>query len=467
MPLPLFLQLTDGVETVDFNDGVTCRCLRDFWTPQVSRRRRSSAGGFSAYEDADEEIAITVYGSTAAAVLATVARITRLVEQAERWSDGEAVAPVRLRFQPNSSGLIAPLEALVLGPSGDSTVSLSSQIHLVGLTYQAEVRVLLRRRGLWVGQVQAATAVATSTPGAMTATFPSALAGLHPLRIDLAASSTTIDSGAVGATYLAVAPSANDIGLASWSPFDLVGDASAVGGSVVQTESVAGFVDEKIGLFQFTLPAGVAGTSLLGVWVTVALSAAGPRPEIELSLVDLDNLTHRTETAPVTVDNTFSQPRAQFVGILPLPPGVTKPYLQVYNRTPAITGPASRVRINVAMVAALDRPGVQVLAFPLGPYAYRVAGGQPTSFTATIDPAPLHELDPVVYETGNTVPATRPLTALGDLMLSTTGNQVVARLLGCGLGATGAGDWRLIDLAGAPYSWTMTATRYRSFLTPE
>ena len=141
------LKISDGTTTVDFLATPAVYRVSD-WTPAVAQARRGELGGRGPYEDAVEEMVISVKSSTA---LADLSIVQYLMDQAARWSKGEPVAAVLLHYQVVSGS--EELKAVITGQAGDAPmVELPSNFVYASQTGVIDGVVLrFRRQGLWLG----------------------------------------------------------------------------------------------------------------------------------------------------------------------------------------------------------------------------------------------------------------------------------------------------------------------------
>lgn len=178
------LKLVGTGVTIDLLDGVNYALTA--WAPAVSARERSLLGGYSPYLDVTERLSVNVFGTTAGTTLAALDDINVLLEQAEAWSMGDAVAPVIMKVQVEGSVLAEPLEAVVLGRPGDGTaITLQPSFNHDLLLYEiTNVEVELVRRGLWLGpETDRTMQGATVNPAVMTIDMGGELRRLSPTAV--------------------------------------------------------------------------------------------------------------------------------------------------------------------------------------------------------------------------------------------------------------------------------------------
>lgn len=183
MPTATFttIALTDGITTLNLGSGTAYEVRDDGWAPQVAARRRDDLGGKGSYADVDEEMIVNVIGSTGTVMLTNAAALSQMLDQADAWSNGDPAAlPVYLQVQPKGSTLTAPVQALVLGRSGDTLMILPSDYtdHLVGNAIE-EAHIRLTRQGAWLDQTASIGASSITVPGSLM-TCPAAPAQVIP-----------------------------------------------------------------------------------------------------------------------------------------------------------------------------------------------------------------------------------------------------------------------------------------------
>jgi hypothetical protein len=153
------LKLVSGSVSATIASGSTATNYMleyDRWAPSIAGMRKSPFGGVSLYNDVEEEMTLHIKGATAAAAYSNLATISRLMDIADRWSNGENVSPVFIEYAPQGSTVSsdsAPLKAIILGrASGDesSGTQLDVQFNEAGNYFVIKnVRIRFWRRGVW------------------------------------------------------------------------------------------------------------------------------------------------------------------------------------------------------------------------------------------------------------------------------------------------------------------------------
>jgi len=194
-PAP-YIVLVNDVGTVTIQDGTlggltSYPLSRGTWAPAVAGLRRKILGGWSLYEDVMEELEVNIVGSSASDCYSKLDTLVRLLDQADRWDQGENVSPTLLKYAPQGSTIHSnstPLTALVLGRArGDETgaAKLPVRYDQGGLSFWIpNIRIRIMRRGLWTGATESASATAVANPALLTVSMPSSPATIGPLKVE-------------------------------------------------------------------------------------------------------------------------------------------------------------------------------------------------------------------------------------------------------------------------------------------
>lgn len=183
------LRLTNGAETIDLNDGEYYGLIEG-WVPRVARRRSSELGGRSVFEDVQETIPIRISGSTEAEALAKLARIASALDRVAQFAQGNEIAPWVIEYQPEGSTLSAPVQALIVdtAAAGQDLIQLPVTFNKYIRAYEINpVYVPLTRRGLWLGEIQAAKDNGAENPSVITVDLIESLPVPGPTQIKLTA----------------------------------------------------------------------------------------------------------------------------------------------------------------------------------------------------------------------------------------------------------------------------------------
>jgi hypothetical protein len=139
------ITLTDGTTTLNLNDGSAYVLDADGWSPRVAVRRATVIGNQCPYENAVEEISISVLGSSPSNAISNLNTLINLVEQAARYANGDNVAAVTLQVEPQ--GVTAgQWKALVYSGEVDLPKNWADNLPTNEIS---GVSLRLMRRGLW------------------------------------------------------------------------------------------------------------------------------------------------------------------------------------------------------------------------------------------------------------------------------------------------------------------------------
>lgn len=187
--MAMYLKITDGTTTIDLlgNDATNnFNLLAASWAPNVAKRKQGKLSGQWA-EDVVESIPLYVQSDTdAATILANLNTLAALLDQAQRWNDGENVAAVTIRYSPNSDTNY--LETVILGPSGNGVElppTFSDDLYQNAVD---GVRLNFKRRGAWYGarvQTSSPTDTSSGNPDLISLTWGTDVALPSPVEFDV------------------------------------------------------------------------------------------------------------------------------------------------------------------------------------------------------------------------------------------------------------------------------------------
>lgn len=247
------LQITDGTTTVDFADGNGYQLYYDGWSPTVAARRTGMFGA-GPYAEVVETMTIRVYADNVATCLTRLGALAALLDQAKRFSRGEAVDPVVIKYATRDGGYSAnPLQALILGaPDGAAPVTSPGNFDYVGTTVEVKpVQIVFVRRGLWLAAEDSGNNMQTypgDTPLTVTLTGSPIVPSPVRLEMDVDAHTTTTANGFIctttAASRLIITNMGDDytsVSKPSGGSFAAAAGTGSVGTNVLQlTPSVAG-----------------------------------------------------------------------------------------------------------------------------------------------------------------------------------------------------------------------------------
>jgi hypothetical protein len=472
-----YLAFTDGTTSCVFHDGSNgatfYRVDDGGWAIGVANARRAQLGGRGPYDDVAEEMTLTVVGSTAQVAIDNLETLNNLMDQAGRWSRGENVSAVLVKYSPygsTTSSAASPLQAAVL----EGVVAPGAKFPTAGIFkgtagYQiAGVRLRFRRRGLWLASGEDANTPAASSNGELiTFTMAASTATRSPTRLAL----TNYGWGHFGNVWFhggfmllgePVGGSAPIMILAAEggtaTGYTAVADAAANarGGSVLRysptgtTETISGPI--------FSLSASLPGnTRLASIFANVRPSAT-----VSFSM----RVAHNTSgflayTRPVQIPaNANAYPYWVFCGTVQI--SITN-QATFFLYTTATAG-SSSMDIDSLVIADVD--AVQVVGLP-GPGDDDERTGTGAASTLTHNHNLLTDLAPEFNFASN---PTYDIRYDGDAVFTTRAASLYGLLLATGGGSTGSAgnEWRQANTTSdAVLSNTWTATRRTAYRVPE
>ena len=203
----LTLRLTDGETTIDLVDNESFSLAEGGWSPSIAKRRVSQLGGYGPYSPVAETISLYVFGETAAEAIQNLEALVLLMDQADAWSLGDRVDPVRLQVQVQGSILDEPVESVILGRVSDEAplVATPPTFNDTLTVFQiGPITLNFVRQGLWYGEEEEAAAPSAQvTPSIFTVDLGDPEVVLSPTRIEFtgfSASTQLLGSSIVGLT---------------------------------------------------------------------------------------------------------------------------------------------------------------------------------------------------------------------------------------------------------------------------
>lgn len=443
------LVVTDGTTTATLTDGTNYQLIDGGWSPTVAPLRASTLGGSGPYADVTEQITVNVRGSTGATCLANLAKLSQLLDQAERWARGEPVTAVLLTCQPQGSTQGAALSCVILGRAGETAVNPPATFNDLLMIFEIpNVQLSFKRRGLWLEAIETLEATgAVANPGIRTGTFASAAAVSSPAKAVL-----TFPSDADVTQYLILwANHASRIAL-----IEAEGMAGYQYTSVADTTYIArgGNVLRYTPTDLLSTSAGwVALTTLttcrrVAIWAAVRNNSATATWTIRARLTSgTSNPTYYS--SGVLLDTASTTPRIMFLGIITMP---TYPaYINVYVQASTITGPPT---LDIDYFAVLDITDEMAGALTAG-----LSGSGASGTAITIDAQPLTYPGPTVKKTVSAGIA--EMSYLGDAFLTVNGSYLATAYL-----ATEDAYWCSRTTSTAD-TYTLTASRWKAHTVPE
>lgn len=383
----LYLAFTDGTTTVTINDGTTTSntnypLVRDNWAPNVATVKQSLLGG-SKYTDVTEEFTIHIKASDEATLYSNLQTLNNLLEQATRWAKGEKnVSPVVVKYVPRGSTIHSnstPLQALVLGiePGNDtSSVGLPVTFNNTDLHfYILNVRVRFKRRGLWLGATESASAAAAANPSVLVVSMPSSPNVPGALQVDFTGFTTVAGTGDLvmphtgflvicanptTAINVQQADSPVSQSLAASLTATLTADstARASGGNVYRLDYV-GVAADGAALLRYELPVAMQNTKRIGVFLNYRNNTASDYTISAQGWKVVDRFA--LSTPNMYIAPTVSDPTPVFLGILANNYGFDTIQITV-TRGATIAG-AQTIDLDTVVFVDMDSPYCHIISF--------------------------------------------------------------------------------------------------------
>lgn len=466
MPAALsVLTITDGTTTATLTDTAKYGLLADGWAPQVAARRTSVLGG-RPYASTTEEIRLNVYGTTMANAFANLAIIAQLIDQADRWYRGEAVAPVRIEYLPQGSILAATVRTLVFGFAGDAgPVALPGNFNDRLMLYEiSDVSIRFVRDGAWYGTEEFLVTGTAPLTSVNSGPFTNSATHLSPVKVEIGPLPESGTIPAYDTGYLLLADRAARLQV-------IEAEAAMAFGSFT-TDADAAREPSGTGVLVYTPPdtlenfSMIASVSLgtpryVGIVAAIRNSHATTtfQVRVELNGSHGPSSVSQGSTRPYFVDASTTDPRIVLLGVVTCNDDPVA--IRVLVQASAAAGTLS---IDYFALINLDDPTSRIVA--IGPISIVDGIPSPHESKLTIDPQPLTSRTPRVrqidYASGSTNYAIVEWYR-GDAFLLSLGTDIAA--VYCGRNASG-GYWRVWDGVAAQTA-TITFTRWPAYLAPQ
>lgn len=343
------LRITDDTTTINFYGDDNYKLIYESWSPQRAQRRASNLGGLTPYTDPVETIPILIRGDSAVQVYEKLEVLSDLLDQAERWAQGDVVSAVKLVFQPDGSTLTNPLEAVILGPGGNKMLSIPDKFAEVGRNGYVLSPIIIRvlRSGLWLGDSEAkSSSASTSNPEIVTtASFTDTPNILSPMDIQFLVNGATGSSGyeiiillqnEADKLYFTEAEDLSLTAVGGTSTFASAVVATASGGDVARFTFSAG---TDYGFATDTSVATDANIGTLGLYV-IADNNTGSDLTLQARTTPLTSSRALVYGPTVLVPSSASYPDIYFLGLIANQPDISRldVYIRAADTTEAVTG---------------------------------------------------------------------------------------------------------------------------------
>lgn len=233
-----YAALTDGTTTITFASPGTLGWYRieTGWTPKISQLSTNWFGSRGAYDDVVEEIPVSIGGSSAAHLYANALALKNLLDQANRWNNGESVTAVNLKYSPQGASIssaASPLQVPVWNTSLEMSRNITNIPDGTGQKWAMSSNMVLTRLGTWL--YTSTSGSATGLNGSVVAISLSAASSLSPTNFVV----TNVGTGASKPYGIGISESASGIIVSSpdtltATGFTTVAKTYGRGGSVLQ-----------------------------------------------------------------------------------------------------------------------------------------------------------------------------------------------------------------------------------------
>lgn len=455
------LKITDGTTEVNFLTDAAYRVSK--WAPAVAVRRAGELGGRGPYEDVVEEMEISISGASALAKLET---LQQLFDQATRWSRGEDVDAVLLRYEPVAAS--SELKVVILGPPapGEAMIELPPNYTLSPVVSMIDPVVLrFRRTGLWLGEETTAQSSSTGVQFRNSITL-------------------TGTAGSVESPFALVLQTMPDYEKVIYDSFILVSSATTAAEAL-----------ERVYVFEAESMTGVSGYSSVSDTTNKARGNNVLRytPSVTTAVMgtgititsDVDQsarrwgvfVSYRNNSASTAFTVDFELSTSGEYAFTPkayIPGGVTTPRW-LYLGSVSLTNGLNAIDIRVQASAAsgtIDFDAVALLAMdsPVTDRAVAVLSKAPygdtfaSDYQLWVDHQMITRPAPAIYYTDGTEVLRQVYQ--GDPALFLRPGAAGVGFVWLGTGGSNVDHWRTTDGGAATISTTVQARRLRGYLTP-
>lgn len=445
-------------DRVDFIGDAAYRVVT--WSPAVARRATGMLGGRGPYEDVDEEMTITISGSSALEKLQTLLNV---LDQAERWARGENVRKVMLRYKPTASSV--EVKAVVLGGS----VALPPNFALSPVIQMIDpVTVRFRRTGLWLGDDEVKTDTTTGNPEVAVATGFEWWRAASPIKVEIEGLTHTFDN--VSGSFVLIS-CAEDSTRAPRRIYVVSGSSLAGGGIYTSVSDSANKARDNTVLrltsaiadsYHDTVELPISTNNAdqyarrWGVFLNYRNNSATASWRVRARFWFNDSDLDSAETNELIIPAGASDPTWAFVGTATLPTYMEELGLSIWASEDGET-----LDIDDIVLMAMDHAdGDWVIAIKP-----RVSGGS-ISGTADliIDHQSLERPGAAVYVLDGSARSRWPFQ--GDAAVYMREGCTAVAVAWLSTGRPTVGYWRSVDGASAVQAPSLRVTRTNGYLTP-
>lgn len=456
-----YLVLTDDSSyTITIQDGTGALTNympnKSGWAPKIAGLRDSFLAGHGPYNEALEDIEISIRDTSAANCHSKLLLLVQALEYAKRWARGEypALAPLQIKYIPAGSAkaISDPLKADILDVNlgSEELLGLPVQFDETSYTFFIDpIRLRLLRRGLWLYTVSSDSDLARSSGDLMTWDFLAAPSFPSPHKIRLSGYPMGDPASSYQNGYIAIGDGPNDIGildaesLAAGAPYTSIDNSSAFARNT-NVLRYSPTVTTEVGTGD-TAIAFETNSRLIAVYANIRNNSSSTSFKLRIRL--LADRYHYTDYLPIAPFSGSAFPLWYHVGTLAVAKAVTS--IAVYWTASAATG---NIDIDSIVLVNLSKPQNRVI-----------------KIIQTNDQSGLQNLDldhrwlsqPEPWVLWN---ASYPRSYEGDPAVFLASNLGLVLSMQTG-GASTSNRWRA-ESGGTVLTHILTVTRYLGFLSP-
>lgn len=495
----MYLAITDGTTTCTIADGTISGAgvpgstpyplVRDQWAPNVANIKHGLLGG-DKYTNVVEELTIHIKAATEALLFSSLQTLNSLLEQATRWAKGEKdVAPVLLHYVPKGStihSIIEPLQAMILGvepgnqtaATGLPTTFNSTDMYF----YILNVRIRFKRKGLWLGATEFASAGGVANPAVLTVTMPTSPIVPGTLQVDFTAFTTSAATGNIEVPngYVIIcanpttaidrqqaeAPASASLGTSVTATSTADAAARASGGSMYRLDYVGSSIGQETQL-RYTLPAAMQNAKRIGVFLTYRNNSASDYTIRAQAWKVVGRFSLIPSTPYAAIEAVANNPTPLFLGILASNYGFDTVQIAIARGNTAAG--AQTLDIDTVVFVDMSSSYCYVVSFDTDTTALAL-GATYASKTVlfTIKNDPLTQKVAELYAESLAPSLKLDGAYFGDLGMQAKGNTIYALWLCTHLYNGATPYWTTQNNAGsAILSVGVTITRRLGYVTPQ
>lgn len=434
----------------------------------VSQRKVILLSGEPNYLPVLETLTLNIVSTVSAAdCISKLRALVNLLDQAQRWYDGEFVAGVSVWYQPKGSALTNPSKARIIANDTDrSMLSLPALYDDVGTVWRIlGVQIKFWRMGLWLNDTDTGTFAATANGSIASPVAVSNSTGVaSPCDITItglngtsqpytAAKSVLILADTISGNSRIISQRASLLATGAYTSVADAANSPKFATVLRYTPATTSFVDTAV----------ISRSAILGrvcaVYATVRNNSATTQFRVKVRLVSLSGSSNYTETQEVLIDNSSAVPRVVNLGVLTVPPNSS-----LYQLSVAATAASGSLDIDNIVFVTIDDETTAILEFDAFSLPNDIGSGAITlrinHNQGALDPT-IHTVQPTYPDVLGAAygPAFAPLGRLP--VMCYTGQKNYIWLL------MSNSKWTHLDTTPTIVSLTLAYIRQRSYVVPE